>query len=133
MRIPEKEIQQLFEKGGAALLQLTIPSALAMNAKVNILHSDSAAQKASYNEVVRLIEYCLKYPPTSDDTLALYLWGNALLDLKRPEEAIEQYRKAINIDSKNANAYNNWGVTLQELKHPEEPAKQYNKACTSTP
>jgi tetratricopeptide (TPR) repeat protein len=133
VRISKKGIEQLFQEGGAALLQLTNPSASAMFAyhKLNKSLSDFAVREANYKEAVRLFEYCLKYQPTAP--LALYLWGSALNDLKRPEEAIEKYRRALKLDPDYAYAFNGWGHSLQDLKRPEEAIEQYRKATNIDP
>jgi tetratricopeptide (TPR) repeat protein len=128
VRISKKGIEQLFQEGGAALLQLTNPSASAMFAyhKLNKSLSDFAVREANYKEAVRLFEYCLKYQPTAP--LALYLWGSALNDLKRPEEAIKLYLKATDIDPYYVDAYYNWGNALQKLKRYKEAIEQYRMA-----
>lgn len=117
---------QLFEKGGAALLKLTTPSALAIHAYHKL--SNSANKEEDYNQLMQLLEYCLDYPPATDDALAHNLWGGALLDLKRPKDAIGQYEKAIALDPRYSSAYNGLGIALLELKRPEEAIKQYEKA-----
>ncbi len=130
VRISKKEVEQLFQEGGAALLQLTIPSALAIHAyhKFKNQLSNSSTREKNYTQAVQLFEYCLKYPPTTDDPLVLYLWGNALRDIKRPDEAIKQYRKAICIAPKYVYAYNNLGNALLELNRPEEAIEQFRQA-----
>ncbi|MGZ9213611.1 MAG: tetratricopeptide repeat protein [Candidatus Binatia bacterium] len=133
-----KRIEQLFQEGGTALLRLTIPSVMAINAyhKLNNQLTESAAREANYTytQAVQLFEYCLKHPPTTDDTLVLFIWGHALhFLLKKPEDAIKQYQKAIDLDPGFAEAYNTLGMALQELKRPEEAIKQYQKAIDIDP
>jgi len=135
VRISNIRVEQLLQEGGVAIMQLTTPSALAIHAYHKFINqfSDSAIQKANYNKAVRLFEYCLKYPPASDDPLVLFIWGNAHQDLNRPEEAIEQYRKATDIDPKYADAYYTWGTALQYLNRPKEAIEQYRKAIDIDP
>ncbi|WP_074745922.1 tetratricopeptide repeat protein [Nitrosospira multiformis] len=59
-------------------------------------------------------------------------WGNALLNLNRPEEAIEQYEKAIYIDKEYVPAYNGWGNALQKLNRPEEAKEKFREATDLT-
>ena len=124
----------LFPPGGKALLKLTTPSALAIHQYHQFQNQLKASTRdSSYAEAVQLFEYCLKYPPTTDDPLALTLWGNVLQDLKRPDEAIVQYQKAIQADPKFSYAYNGWGIALQDLNRPEEAIAQYRKAIELDP
>lgn len=133
--ISKKTIGELFPKGGSALVYLTAPSVLAMNAyhKFNNSLSNSIGLEANYNEAVRLFNYCLKHPPATDDSLMHFLWGSALQNMNRPEEAIEQYRNAIVINPNYAEAYNNLGNAFLDLKHPEDAIKQYIKTIDINP
>ena len=54
--------------------------------------------------------------------------GNALQDLKRSEEALASYDKAIALKPDYAEAYNNRGNALQDLKRSEEALASYDKA-----
>lgn len=92
----DKEIEQLFQEGGAALLRLTDPKATAIYAYHKFKNElpDSARLNFSYVQAEHAFSYCLKYPPKTDDILVRALWARALLDLNRPEKAFEQYRKA---------------------------------------
>ena len=130
-----KGIEQLFPKGGNALLKLTNPSATAIYAyhKFSNILTDSANGKIDYEQSVDFFKYCLKFPPTTDDKLAYILWGATLGDLNRPEEAIVQFRKAIDLDPNYALAYNNWGLALGDLNRPEEAIKQFQKAIGLDP
>jgi Flp pilus assembly protein TadD len=51
---------------------------------------------------------------------------------RRPDEAKEAYRKAIEIDPKDAAAYNNLGILLAGW-HPQEAEKLYRKAIEINP
>ena len=59
--------------------------------------------------------------------------GNALQDLKRPEEALASYDKALAIRPDYAEALNNRGKALQDLKRPEEALASYDKALAIRP
>jgi protein O-GlcNAc transferase len=59
--------------------------------------------------------------------------GNALLELKRPEEALTSYDKAIALKSDYAEAIYNRGNALQELKRLEEALASYDKAIALKP
>lgn len=130
-----KRIESLFKKGGASLLRLTDPSSLAIYAyqKFERQLRNSTKTDKIFTQVVQASQYCLKYPPKTDDSLAHNLWGNALLSLKRTNEAIEQYKKALDIDPDFASAFNNWGNALLDLKRPKEAIGQYKKAIDIDP
>ena len=124
----------LFPVGGKALLKLTTPAALAMYQYHQFkTQLKSSAWDSSYAEAVQLFEYCLKTPPTTDDPLVLTLWGGVLLDLRRPDEAIVQYQKAIQADPKFSYAYNGRGVTLGVLNRSGEAIAQFRKAIALDP
>ena len=53
--------------------------------------------------------------------------------LKRYEEAIEQYKLAIQYNPSYSRAYNNMGVVLYELNRFEEAMKQYKLAIQYKP
>ena len=59
--------------------------------------------------------------------------GNALQDLKRSEEALASYDKAIALKPDYAEAYNNRGNALQDLKRSEEALASYDKALAIRP
>ena len=132
--ISGNSIAGLFPAGGRALLKLSTPSALAMYQYHQFRNQlNTSAWDSSYTEGVKLFEYCLKTPPTTDDALVLYLWGNSLLNLKHPDEAIGQFQKAIQADPKFSYAYNGRGNALRDLKRPEEAKAQYQKAIELDP
>jgi len=54
--------------------------------------------------------------------------GNVLLDLRRFDEALTSYEKAIELNSYYAEAYSNRGVTLKELKRFDEALISCDKA-----
>ena len=64
---------------------------------------------------------------------AFSLWGLALHEQHRYDEAIAKYQKAIELDPKFAFAYDNWGVTLQEQHRYDEAIANYQKAIELDP
>ena len=54
--------------------------------------------------------------------------ANALMDVKRPEEALASYDRAITLNPDYAEAYNNRGNALLVLKRPEGALASYDKA-----
>jgi tetratricopeptide (TPR) repeat protein len=59
-------------------------------------------------------------------------WGLALADQNKPEEAIDKYRKAIELDPENYYAYNYWGLALADQTSPEKPSRNLGKPPNST-
>jgi tetratricopeptide (TPR) repeat protein len=54
--------------------------------------------------------------------------GNRLLDKKRPNDAIAEYKKAIDIKKNNVVAQNNWGIALYYLGKYAEAIEAYKTA-----
>ena len=127
--------QLLHEQGGDALLKVANPSILAVRAYHGF--DKQIAAKVPYDKAYKtfneLIDYCLKYPPSADNALAFTLKGNVLKSLKRPEEAIVQFKNALDLDPNYAYAYNGWGSTLQKLKQYEEAIAKFQKATELYP
>ncbi len=59
--------------------------------------------------------------------------GSALLDLKRPAEALASCDTAIALKPDYAEAYSNRGTALQDLKRPEEAVANYDRAIALKP
>jgi tetratricopeptide (TPR) repeat protein len=59
--------------------------------------------------------------------------GNALRDLKRPEDALASYDRAIALKPDSADAYNNRGLALRDLKRPEDVLASYDKVIALNP
>ena len=64
---------------------------------------------------------------------AWYNKGNTLKELKRYDEALNHYDKAIHLKPDYAQAWNNKAITLQELKRYEEALNHYDKAIQLKP
>ena len=62
-----------------------------------------------------------------------YNRGVALQNLKRPEEALASYDKAIALKPDDAEAYNNRGNALNNLKRFDEALASYDKAVALKP
>jgi tetratricopeptide (TPR) repeat protein len=59
--------------------------------------------------------------------------GNALRELKRPQDALASYDRAIALKPDNAETYYNRGLALQDLKRPEDALASYDKAIALKP
>jgi len=64
---------------------------------------------------------------------AYYNQGNALKELKRLDEALASYDKALALKPDYADAYNNRGNALQDLKRLDEALASYDKALALKP
>lgn len=64
---------------------------------------------------------------------ALNLWGNALRDEKKFDEAIVRYRQSLDIDPNFALPYNNWGILLRREQKYDEAIAMYKKAIECDP
>ncbi|QGM45119.1 DUF6165 family protein [Methylocystis heyeri] len=80
---------------------------------------------------VAFIDRALAIHP--NDAEALYNRGNALLSLRRFEEALESFDKALAIAPRYAEAHNNRGNVLQELNRHRDALPSYDKALAITP
>ncbi len=123
------------EYGGEALLKITKPEILVIQAYHQFEEQISASEPydESLQKLNEIIDYCLKYPPATDDALALYLRGSALFDQKNYEAAITQYREIIKLDPEYARAHKSWGLALDNLNRPEDAIVQYQKAAEIDP
>jgi len=76
------------------------------------------------------------FPSNRDQYRDQYYWlnkGNNLYAENKYEEAIDSYKKSIDIDPKNANAWYNIGLILEELKRHEESLFYHKKALEIDP
>jgi len=60
-------------------------------------------------------------------------WGNALLKLDKPDDAIEKLKKALNIKPDYVEAWNNWGNALLKLDKPDDAIEKLKKALNIKP
>ena len=85
----------------------------------------------NYAEEVKKLEWAIRYNPTAP---AYNRWGAALRNLgESPEKALEKYRKAVELDPKNAYAYEGWGVLLYDRKDYADAILKYRKAVELDP
>jgi tetratricopeptide (TPR) repeat protein len=59
--------------------------------------------------------------------------GNALLELERFDEALECYRRAIEMEPENDVYWTNMGVALLELERFDEALEAFNRALMINP
>ncbi len=59
--------------------------------------------------------------------------GNVYADLGRKDEAIASYQKAIELDPKDAKAYNNLGIVYDDMGRKDEAIASYQKAIELDP
>lgn len=134
IRIAEKQenMDLLVQEAGKKLLQLTNPLDVAINAYYKFL--DSARTEQDFKQLLPYLEYCLDYQTdNANNAMALYVWGSALLDMSRPEEAILKYQKIIALDPTFAVSYYGWGDALRDLNRPTNAILQYRKAIELNP
>lgn len=121
--------------GGEALLKISNPSILAIQAyqrfvlKKNV-SSDQA--EANFRSLKEIIDYCIKYAPSSDDALAYTLLADAL-SINNQEQAILHYQHAIKIDPHYIDAYIGLIYTFGALERQEDARVQFNKAIELDP
>jgi predicted O-linked N-acetylglucosamine transferase (SPINDLY family) len=68
-----------------------------------------------------------------DHAEALSNRGNALVELKRPADALVSYERAIALNPGSAEAFNNRGNALLELKRPGDALASYDRALAIDP
>jgi tetratricopeptide (TPR) repeat protein len=82
-----------------------------------------------------LIQYCLYHDPPEDDWWAYNLWGVILYDGGYYDDAIEMYRKAINIYPGNqfAVAYSNWALAAMKKEDSNDADEKCKIALSIDP
>jgi predicted O-linked N-acetylglucosamine transferase (SPINDLY family) len=90
-----------------------------------------ACQTQRYELGVELITRAIRVNPGVAE--AYNNRGNALLDLKRPEEALASYDKALVLKPDYAEAHTNRAAALKELKRFDEALASYDKALALNP
>ena len=92
-------------------------------------YAELVKQEGKEDEIIRcmdsIIQMDLLY---KTQVLAWINKGKALYELGRPEEAIECFDKAIELDPKKASAWYNKGTALTSLGRPEEAIECFDKA-----
>jgi superkiller protein 3 len=62
--------------------------------------------------------------------IAYVFWGNELLDGVNPDDAIEKYRSATELDPNYPIAYNNWGISLFYQYNVDGAISKYDEAIS---
>jgi len=82
---------------------------------------------AEFAQVVKLTDW------DGLKVLTYYHMGNAYIDMKRYEQAIEAYNQAIQLDSTLSKSHNNLGVAYIELSQTEEAIREFREAVRLNP
>jgi tetratricopeptide (TPR) repeat protein len=122
---PDDDIPLLIQRTAVAVLEQVNPYV------AGCFH----LEHRSYEKTLEAVQCVLRDGSSSrrHRSAAHNLWGIVLHDLKRYNEAIEQYRKGVEVDPKYAAAYINWGGALSALKKHGEAIKLYRKAVEIDP
>lgn len=98
------------------------------------MESDVKSEQAEENfqNLKEIIDYCITYAPSTDDALAHTLLADALF-IRKPDQAIFHYQKAIKIDSKYIDAYTGLIYIFGVLKRYEEAMALFKKAIKLDP
>jgi cytochrome c-type biogenesis protein CcmH/NrfG len=82
-------------------------------------------------EEIRQLEQLAKQAPKSAE--AWNMLGNALMDSNRFAEAVDAYRKSLEIEPKNTNVRVDMGTCLRNSGKPQEAVDEYKKAIKVDP
>lgn len=94
--------------------------------------ADLYAKNGDYENAKRLLEDCIAEKPANP--LYHCCLGDALVGLKRIEDAQLEYEKAVKYDSSGAGAYyNRFGNLLARLNHHQEAMEAFKKALEIEP
>jgi tetratricopeptide (TPR) repeat protein len=88
------------------------------------------AHRHHYTDSLSAIEAIVFNPASSPNQRkeAYSLWGLILLTQGRDDDAIEKYKRAIEIDPFFATAYNNWGVLYERQNRHDDAVKEFKAA-----
>ncbi len=85
---------------------------------------------AVQDRIMQLQDFVSKNPKNLDALIEL---GNKLMDASRCQEAIDAYRKALDMDSKNVDVRVDMGTCYRKTGQPEKAAEEYRKAIAIAP
>jgi tetratricopeptide (TPR) repeat protein len=120
------DLDDILKEAAQYILKYTQPYLLAYYLFYNYNEDDKES-------AMDMIHYALTHPPKDDDAMAYNLEGNILFEEKKYEEAIKSYKKAIELDSKSPDAYNNWAYTLNVLGKTDSAIDLYKKSIGINP
>ncbi len=120
------ELDDILKDASQYILKYTQPYLLAYYLYYNY-------EKADKDAAMDMIKFALTHPPADDDAMAYTLDGYIKYDEKNFDEAIKLFRKAIEIDPKSVDAYNNWAYILYERKDYDSAISLYKKSLEINP
>ena len=82
------------------------------------------------NKIMQLQDFVSKDPKNLGALIEL---GNTLMDASRCREAIDAYRKALDMDRKNVNVRVDMGTCYRKISQPDKAAAEYRKAIAIDP
>jgi tetratricopeptide (TPR) repeat protein len=97
-----------------------------------------ARYKYDHNNVEKAVELVQRIVLDSSEdrshvVAALNLWGVALYDKKKYDEAVAKYQKAIQLDPTNARCYYAWGLALYRQEKYGDAVAKFQKAIELAP
>jgi tetratricopeptide (TPR) repeat protein len=117
---PNDDIPLLIQRTAMAVLEQVNPYV------AGCFHLEHRSYEKALEAVQCILRDCLS--SRRHRSAAHTLWGNALSALTKYDEAIEQYRKAVEIDPKYARAYRNLAIALGHFGRDKEAAEARRKA-----
>ena len=85
------------------------------------------------NRFKQLLSLHLKIGDNPDDAAAWVSLGHTYFDMNANENAIQAYRKYLELNPKNADVWTDLGVMLRRSGKPEEALKAFDKAAVIDP
>jgi Flp pilus assembly protein TadD len=98
---------------------------------IALLAGESRVYAGAYKDKMTLWLYTLAH--SSGSWMIHCNLGNAYLHEGRLDDAVAEYRKAIEIKPRNAFAHYNWGVALLQVERPDEAIAQFQQALEVDP